>query len=80
MGLLHATIFTEKKCPYPRKAYFVTALSYMALGLFASLIIGLIIRTVGEQVVSMFSPSLAQILMEMGSFAMDTKIMGEQLV
>ncbi|WP_077302819.1 PTS transporter subunit IIC [Virgibacillus pantothenticus] len=58
------------------KVYFITALSYMALGLFASLIIGLIIKTVGEQVVSIFSPSLAQIFMEMGSFAMDTKIMG----
>ncbi|KNE18886.1 PTS transporter subunit IIC [Virgibacillus pantothenticus] len=58
------------------KVYFITALSYMALGLFASLIIGLIIQTVGEQVVSIFSPSLAQIFMEMGSFAMDTKIMG----
>ena len=31
------------------KTYFVTALSYMALGLFSSLIIGLIIRTAGEQ-------------------------------
>ncbi|MBU8565175.1 PTS sugar transporter subunit IIC [Virgibacillus pantothenticus] len=58
------------------KVYFITALSYMALGLFTSLIIGLIIQTVGEQVVSIFSPSLAQIFMEMGSFAMDTKIMG----
>ncbi|API92878.1 MULTISPECIES: PTS transporter subunit IIC [unclassified Virgibacillus] len=58
------------------KVYFITALSYMALGLFASLIIGLIIQTVGEQVVSIFSPSLAQIFMEMGSFAMDTKIIG----
>ncbi len=31
------------------KTYVITALSYMALGLFASLIIGLIIRTAGEQ-------------------------------
>lgn len=31
------------------KAWFITALSYMALGLFSSLIIGLIIRTAGEQ-------------------------------
>ena len=31
------------------KSYAITALSYMALGLFASLIIGLIIRTAGEQ-------------------------------
>lgn len=32
------------------KAYFITALSYMALGLFSSLIIGLIIKTIGQQV------------------------------
>ena len=31
------------------KAYFVDALSYMALGLFSSLLIGLIIKTVGQQ-------------------------------
>lgn len=31
------------------KTYFITSLSYMALGLFSSLIIGLIMRTAGEQ-------------------------------
>ncbi|RNL85770.1 PTS transporter subunit IIC [Halostreptopolyspora alba] len=31
-------------------AYFISAMSYMALGLFSSLIIGLIIQTIGEQV------------------------------
>lgn len=31
------------------KAYLIDALSYMALGLFSSLIIGLIIKTIGEQ-------------------------------
>lgn len=31
------------------RTYFITALSYMALGLFSSLIIGLIIRTAGQQ-------------------------------
>lgn len=31
------------------KTYFITALSYMALGLFSSLIIGLIMRTIGQQ-------------------------------
>lgn len=41
----------------------------MALGLFSSLIIGLIIQTIGEQL------GIAS-FMEMGSFAMDTKIMG----
>ncbi|WP_101844764.1 PTS transporter subunit IIC [Halobacillus sp. Marseille-P3879] len=50
-------------------AYFITALSYMALGLFSSLIIGLIIQTIGEQLnIDSF--------VEMGSFAMDSKIWG----
>src|SRR5699024_235638 len=62
----------------PRE-YFITALSYMALGLFSSLIIGLIIKTMGEQLhniniidISAFATSLE----EMGAFAMDNKIMG----
>lgn len=46
------------------KTYFVTALSYMALGLFSSLIIGLIIRTAGQQFGFEF-------LVEMGQLAMD---------
>ncbi|CDQ18336.1 hypothetical protein SAMN05192559_10990 [Halobacillus karajensis] len=55
------------------QAYFVTALSYMALGLFSSLIIGLIIKTIGEQTdILMISDSFV----EMGTFAMDTKIWG----
>lgn len=58
------------------RTYFITALSYMALGLFSSLIIGLIIKTFGEQVIVLFSPSLANTFTEMGSFVMDTKIMG----
>jgi uncharacterized protein len=32
------------------KEYFITALSFMALGLFSTLIIGLILKTIGEQV------------------------------
>ncbi len=58
------------------KAYLITALSYMALGLFASLIIGLITETIGEQIVMKFSPTIADALIEMGGFAMDDKIMG----
>ncbi len=46
------------------KVYFVTALSYMALGLFSSLIIGLIIKTIGEQI-----PQLG-FLVEIGTLAM----------
>lgn len=59
----------------PRE-YFITALSYMALGLFSSLIIGLIIKTAGEQIVIRFSPEMATHLVEMGSFAMEDKIVG----
>nr|WP_202406297.1 PTS sugar transporter subunit IIC [Pontibacillus yanchengensis] len=51
------------------KTYFITALSYMALGLFSSLIIGLIIKTVGDELgVTPF--------VEMGEFAMDANIWG----
>jgi uncharacterized membrane protein len=51
------------------KAYFVDALSYMALGLFSSLLIGLIIKTLGQQL------GIASFV-EMGQFAMDPKIVG----
>lgn len=46
------------------KVYFIDALSFMALGLFSSLIIGLIIKTVGQQV-----PQL-DFLIEIGDSAM----------
>src|SRR5699024_9083075 len=52
------------------KKYVITALSYMALGLFSSLIIGLIIKTIGEQI-----PGFS-FFVEMGEFAMETKVMG----
>lgn len=58
------------------REYFITALSFMALGLFSSLIIGLIIKTVGEQVILNFSPKIANAFMQMGEFSMDDKIMG----
>ena len=53
--------------------YLITALSYMALGLFSSLIIGLIIKTIGEQI--QMGP-VSDAFIEMGAFAMDTKIWG----
>lgn len=53
------------------KEYFITSLSYMALGLFSSLIIGLIIKTIGEQqIVIDYFPNIAPSLVEMGNFAM----------
>lgn len=58
----------------PRE-YFITALTYMALGLFSSLIIGLIIKTIGEQLPSELAV-MSELLIEMGAFAMDNKIVG----
>lgn len=43
------SFFLKKGVNLSVKTYGVTALSYMALGLFASLIIGLIIQTIGQQ-------------------------------
>lgn len=59
----------------PRE-YFITALSYMALGLFSSLIIGLIMKTLGEQLETLNYSAAGALFVEMGSYAMDTKIMG----
>lgn len=55
--------FLQKKgVSLSAKTYLITALSYMALGLFSSLIVGLIVATAGEQ---LHIPLLA----EMGSLA-----------
>lgn len=51
------------------KVYFIDALSNMALGLFASLIIGLIIKTIGEQLSVQFGLQL-DFIVEMGKLAM----------
>lgn len=56
--------------------YLITALSYMALGLFSSLIMGLIMKTAGEQLEALSYVSIGLQFQEMGSFAMDNKIMG----
>ncbi|RSL32908.1 PTS sugar transporter subunit IIC [Salibacterium salarium] len=56
--------FLRKGVNLSVKTYAITALSYMALGLFSSLIIGLIIRTAGEQLNWLF-------FVEMGQLAMD---------
>ncbi|TKD67972.1 PTS transporter subunit IIC [Pseudalkalibacillus hwajinpoensis] len=47
------------------RVYFITALSYMALGLFSSLIIGLILKTIGGQI-----PPLS-FLIPIGTLAME---------
>ena len=51
------------------KTYFVTAMGAMAQGLFASLLIGTILKTLGEW-------TGAEFLKEIASFAMDGKVVG----
>lgn len=63
------SLLNKKGISLSAREYVITALSYMALGLFSSLIIGLIIKTAGEQIGIPF-------FIEMGEFAMDSKIMG----
>src|SRR5699024_10318616 len=63
------TYLRKKGISLSLREYVITALSYMALGLFSSLIIGLIIKTIGDQL------GIASFV-EMGEFAMDPKIMG----
>ncbi|MCK0471280.1 PTS transporter subunit IIC [Halalkalibacter sp. APA_J-10(15)] len=50
------------------RTYFITGLSYMALGLFASLIIGLIMKTAGENI-EPYIPAFS-LLVDMGDLAM----------
>lgn len=60
---------TKKGVSLSPKDYFVTALSYMALGLFSSLLMGLIIKTLGEKI-GILS------FIEIGQFAMDARMVG----
>src|SRR5699024_12461908 len=48
----------------------------MALGLFSSIIMGLIMKTAGEQLESLSFLSIGLQFQEMGSYAMDNNIMG----
>ncbi|MFZ4450705.1 PTS transporter subunit IIC [Salibacterium aidingense] len=57
--------FLRKGVNLSVKTYAVTALSFMALGLFASLIIGLIIRTIGEQLSFSFLTDMGQLAMDL---------------
>ncbi len=51
------------------QSYLINALSFMALGLFSSLLIGLIFKTIGEQIA-------ITTFVEISTFAMDAKIVG----
>ena len=77
IGVFNVVTFLRKKgISLSVKEYVITALSYMALGLFSSLIIGLIIKTIGEQLVTIDMSTIGSYMIDMGSFAMDAKIMG----
>ena len=51
-------------------SYVITALSYMALGLFSSLIMGLMMETAGERMLMPYWPEGGQFLVDMGGLAM----------
>ncbi|NIK13468.1 PTS transporter subunit IIC [Alkalibacillus almallahensis] len=64
--------FLERKGVHPSfHQYVLTSLSYMALGLFASLIIGTIFQTLGNEV-----PFLPQAFVDIGDFAIQPVIYG----
>lgn len=67
---------SKKGITLSARDYFITALSYMALGLFSSLIIGLIMKTAGEQLEALSFFQIGASLTEMGTFAMDNKVVG----
>lgn len=62
----------RKDIEFSAKRYLQDALSAMALGLFSSLLIGLIIKTIGEQSVNLFGENIVStFLMDTGNQAMD---------
>ena len=62
----------RKDIEFSAKRYLQDALSAMALGLFSSLLIGLIIKTIGEQTVNLFGENIvSSFLMDTGNQAMD---------
>ena len=63
--------FKRKDIEISVKRYVQDALSAMAMGLFASLLIGLIFKTIGEQTINLFGDNtISQFLIEIGGFAM----------
>lgn len=62
---------TKKDIRFTFKRYIQDALSAMALGLFASLLIGLILKTIGEQTILLWGEnSISNFLLEIGAKAM----------
>lgn len=58
------------------KRYLIDALSGMAQGLFASLLIGTIIKTLGQQLLRLGTNPVFQFLVDAGNFATDGHVVG----
>lgn len=63
-------MFKKKGISLSPSVYFVTALSYMALGLFSTLIIGLIMKTIGGQLEGTALAGISATLVQIGDVAM----------
>lgn len=63
-------MFKKKGISLSPSLYFVTALSYMALGLFSTLIIGLIMKTIGGQLEGPTFTGMSATLIQIGDVAM----------
>ena len=62
--------FKRKDIEISVKRYVQDALSAMAMGLFASLLIGLIFKTIGEQTINLFGENaVSAFLIDIGGFA-----------
>lgn len=58
------------------KRYFIDAMSGMAQGLFASLLVGTIIRTLGQQLLRLGAKPVFQFLVDAGSFCCEPHVVG----
>lgn len=58
------------------KRYCIDAMSGMAQGLFSSLLIGTIIKTLGQQLLRLGNNSVFQFLIDAGNFATDSHVVG----
>ena len=58
------------------KRYFIDAMSGMAQGLFSSLLIGTIIKTLGQQLLRLHVNPVFQFLVDAGNFATDAHVVG----
>lgn len=58
------------------KRYLIDAMSGMAQGLFASLLVGTIIRTLGQQLLRLSANPVFQFLVDAGSFCCDAHVVG----